>query len=285
MTRKLIVAAGIALVMLQSCGDGFKTSEDGLKYKIHTDNGGEKIKLGDYVTLNMIYKTDGDSVLFDSYKYGQPVRLMMAEPQFKGDLFSALELLSQGDSATFYINADSLMKVFGQQRPAFINEGSFLTFDVKIEKVMSEQQMQEEMNAEAAKQADLEKVNIDKYITDNKLTTETTASGLQYMIRKQGSGDKPSVGDTVFVNFEGRLLNGNKFDATQGRPLEFAIGTGRVIKGWDEAFLLLNKGSKATLIVPSAIGYGPNELGGGAIPAHSTLVFDVELVNIKKAKK
>ncbi len=288
MTRRLLIIAALATALFQSCGDGFKTSEDGLKYKIHTSNEGEKIKVGDFVTLNMVYRTDSDSVLFDTYKIGQAVKLMVVEPSFKGDLMHGLTLLSEADSATFLINADSLFeKTFRFQRPAFIAAGSMLTFQVKIEKVQTKKQMEDEMQAEAAKKATEEKANINKYIGDNKLTTVITASGIQYVITKEGSTEKALVGDTVMVQYTGRLLNGFKFDSSYpaGKPLEFPVGQGVVIKGWDEILQIMSKGAKATVIIPSALAYGASEMGNGAIPAFSTLVFDMELVGIKKAKK
>ncbi len=196
-------------------------------------------------------------------------------------------MLTLNDSATFLINADSLFeKTFNFPRPAFIRAGSYLTFNVKIDKVQSKAQIDEEMKAEAEKQSGVENVNIEKYIAEKKLSTTKTASGLQYVITKQGGAEKAKAGDTVVVHYTGTLLNGNKFDSSvdMGKPLEFPVGQGVVIKGWDEAFTTLTKGTKAKLIVPSALGYGPNAVGNGAIPAFSTLVFDVELVNIKKAK-
>jgi FKBP-type peptidyl-prolyl cis-trans isomerase FkpA len=287
-TKKLLLIAGIAITIFQSCGDGFKTSDDGLKYKIHTKNEGEKIKEGDYVTLQMVYRTDSDSVLFDTYKMGQPVKLQVGVPTFKGDLMHGLMLLTEKDSATFMINADSLFeKTFHFDRPKFIAAGSLLKFEVKVDKVIPKEKMEEEMKAATEKQAQMEKQNIEKYIADKKLTLQTTGSGLMYTIIKEGKGEKPVAGDTVVVHYEGRLLNGNKFDSSYDikKPFEFPVGQGAVIKGWDEALLLLNKGSKATLVVPSHLGYGQQEVGGGVIPAYSTLVFDVELVNVKKAKK
>ncbi len=287
MTKRLLIAAAVAVSMFQACSDGFKTSDDGLQYQIHTSNEGEKIKEGDIVTLQMVYRTDSDSVLFDTYKMGQPIKLMVSAPSFKGDLMSGLKLLTEKDSATFLINADSLFeKTFNFPRPAFIRAGSYLNFAIKVDKVQSKEEIDQEMKAETEKQAALESVNIEKYITDNKLNTTKTASGLQYVITKQGGSEKASVGDTVVVHYTGKLLNGNKFDSSldMGKPLEFPVGQSVVIKGWDEAFLTLTKGTKATVIVPSALGYGPSAVGNGAIPAFSTLVFDVELVNIKKAK-
>lgn len=287
MTKRLLIAAAVAVSLFQACSDGFKTSNDGLQYQIHTENEGEKIKVGDIVTLQMVYRTDSDSVLFDTYKMGQPLKLMVSEPTFKGDLMNGLQLLSEKDSATFLINADSLFeKTFNFPRPAFIRAGSYLTFNIKIEKVQSKAQLEEEMKVEAEKQAGLESVNIEKYVSDNKLSTTKTASGLQYVITKQGGNDKAVAGDTVVVHYTGKLLNGNKFDSSldMGKPLEFPVGQGAVIKGWDEIFTTLTKGTKATVIIPSALGYGASAVGNGAIPSYSTLVFDVEFVNIKKAK-
>ncbi len=287
MTKRLLIAAAVAVSMFQACSDGFKTTDAGLQYQIHTDNEGDRIKEGDIVTLQMVYRTDSDSVLFDTYKTGQAIKLMVGPESFKGDLMNGLKLLTEKDSATFLINADSLFeKTFNFPRPAFIRAGSYLTFNVKVDKVQSKEQIDQEMKAETEKQAALESVNIDKYVADKKLTPTKTASGLLYQITKQGGAEKAVAGDTVVVHYTGTLLNGNKFDSSKdsGKPLEFPVGQGVVIKGWDEAFMLLTKGTSAKLIVPSSLGYGPNAVGNGIIPAFSTLCFDVELVNIKKAK-
>jgi FKBP-type peptidyl-prolyl cis-trans isomerase len=87
----------------------------------------------------------------------------------------------------------------------------------------------------------------------------------------------------VKVNYTGKLLDGTQFDSSEGRdPIEFALGTGRVIKGWDEGIAMMRKGEKAVLIIPSTLGYG--ERGSQRIPPFSTLVFDVELVDFKDAE-
>jgi len=106
-----------------------------------------------------------------------------------------------------------------------------------------------------------------------------TASGLLYIVRAPGEeGLTPTLGARVTVNYEGRFLDGMKFDSSADRngPFTFTVGIGKVIKGWDEAFLTMHKGEKRTLIVPYWLGYG--EKSRPPIPPRATLVFDVELV-------
>ncbi len=112
---------------------------------------------------------------------------------------------------------------------------------------------------------------------------QSTDSGLHYIVTKEGSGDAtPKVGDSVTAHYKGTLLNGVKFDSSydRGEPFVFQVGLGRVIKGWDEAFLDMKKGEKRTLIIPSELGYGARG-AGGSIPANATLLFDVELLDFQ----
>ena len=111
---------------------------------------------------------------------------------------------------------------------------------------------------------------------------EKTASGLFYKIETSGSGDSPTQGQNVSVHYKGSLLDGTVFDSSYKRkePIGFAIGVGQVIKGWDEGIALLSKGAKATLIIPSHLGYGTNG-AGGVIPPNATLKFEVELLDFK----
>jgi len=110
--------------------------------------------------------------------------------------------------------------------------------------------------------------------------TMKTASGLEYTITEKGNGKKPQVGDKVVVHYTGKLLNDTVFDSSKkhGQPFSFKLGAGQVIKGWDEAFLLLQVGDKATIKFGPDLGYGPQAMG--SIPANSTLIFDVELLDV-----
>ena len=111
----------------------------------------------------------------------------------------------------------------------------------------------------------------------------TTASGLQYQVIASGSGASASAGDTAVVHYTGWLEDGTKFDSSvdRGQPFEFQVGIGNVIQGWDEAVTLMQVGDKWKLTIPADLAYGERSVGGGLIPPNSTLIFDVELLDLK----
>jgi FKBP-type peptidyl-prolyl cis-trans isomerase len=108
-------------------------------------------------------------------------------------------------------------------------------------------------------------------------------SGLRYVVRNPGSGTAtPQPGQEIICHYDGRLLDGTRFDSSYegGVPFTFRVGTGAVIKGWDEAFLTMKKGEKRTLIIPHWLGYGDRG-SPPRIPAKATLVFEVELIDFR----
>jgi FKBP-type peptidyl-prolyl cis-trans isomerase len=109
-----------------------------------------------------------------------------------------------------------------------------------------------------------------------------TASGLEYEDEVVGSGDSPKPGQTVVVHYTGRLTNGTKFDSSRdrGAPFTFPIGRGKVIAGWDEGVATMKVGGRRKLTIPSNLAYGPRGVSG-VIPPNATLVFDVELLELR----
>lgn len=302
--KKNLMFLAFAAIALASCSGGFKQGKGGMLYNIHEDKSGTNIKEGDFISVNLIAKTDGDSILFNSYTTGRPIPTVVPKSQFNGDVYSALTLLSEGDSATVKINADSMAKKGQPKPPGF--KGKYIVYQIKVEKVIAKGKLNDAMfqnrvteyfKQVTEKMKKEEPAKIAKYVADNKLNVSKTASGLNYVITKPGSGPTPVAGDTVEVNYTGKLLTGKVFDTSiksiaekdkslfnpqnPYKPIKFPVGNKQVIAGWDEGLMLLNKGAKATFVIPSALGYG--EQGMGPIPPFSTLVFDVELVNIIKA--
>ena len=290
----------LATIGLASCNGGFKKGPGGLLYNIVTDKSGPSIQPGDFLSLNFILKNDADSVMASSYQMGHPVPLPMQKSQSKGDIFAGLSMLSEGDSAVIKLNIDSISK--GHPKPPGL-KGKYEVYTIKVEKVIAKGNLSTQVFqgrvqdylkglSDGAKKQ--EPGNIKKYITDNKLKVVTTPSGLSYVITTEGTGAKPSAGDTVVVNYTGKFLTGKAFETSVRaeaqkdklpinpmnpyKPIRFPIGVAGMIPGWNEGLMLFNKGTKATMILPSSLAYG--EQGNGPIQPFTPLVFDVELVDI-----
>jgi FKBP-type peptidyl-prolyl cis-trans isomerase len=137
--------------------------------------------------------------------------------------------------------------------------------------------MREALNAENPQLSTDDEMTIAQtYGTAHKLP-----SGLRYLVRAAGTGDAtPHSGDEVICHYAGRLLDGTQFDSSyqRGAPFVFRLGTGAVIRGWDEAFLTMHKGEKRTLIIPHWLAYG-DKGSPPKIPRKATLVFEVELID------
>lgn len=131
-----------------------------------------------------------------------------------------------------------------------------------------------QMNAESKKKGE-------EFLANNAKRPEITTlpSGLQYEVLKEGNGRKPIATDRVKCHYEGTLIDGTVFDSSIKRGVPAVFGVNQVIKGWVEALQLMSEGSKWRLFIPSNLAYG-NQQAGDMIPPHSTLIFDVELLQI-----
>lgn len=145
---------------------------------------------------------------------------------------------------------------------------------------------QNKQKADAAKsqeEAAQNKIAGEKFLAENKTKegVQTTESGLQYIVLKEGTGEKPTTASKVKVHYHGTLIDGTVFDSSvdRGEPTEF--GVTQVIKGWTEGLQLMKEGAKYKFFIPSDIAYGASPRPGGAIKGNSTLIFDVELLEVK----
>ena len=162
-------------------------------------------------------------------------------------------------------------------------EDAALTMEEAQGLVMSfQQRMMAKQQEDQMKKAQENKAEGDSFLAENKSKEGviTTESGLQYKVLTEGSGSSPTAQDRVSVHYEGRLINGEVFDSSiqRGVPTEFNVGG--VIKGWTEALLLMKPGSKWQLYIPSELAYG-SQGSGPQIGPNATLIFDVELLEIK----
>jgi len=187
---------------------------------------------------------DGKHTVFGNVVEGQDVVDAVAQ----GDTMDEIEILRVGDAANKF-NAIEAFRVFEGERE---------------KRIVAERE---------AARAELDKLA---------LGFDETNSGLRYKVIQKGDGKKAQKGNMVSVHYKGQLADGTVFDSSYKRnqPLDFQVGVGQVIPGWDEGICLLNVGDKARLVIPSDLGYGAAG-AGGVIPPDATLIFDVELMGIK----
>ena len=296
--NKLKMWAIVALVAgVAACNKnpykGYEKTETGLLYKFHRQSSdAKKPSVGDFAHMEISYFTDQDSMLFSSEKFGSKFVIKVDEPAYKGDIMEGIAMMASGDSASFLVSADSFyVHNVGGTLPGDITPGSKIRFEIRMERVQTLEELEKEKQENARMQSEKEKQEIDAYLAENKITAQPLESGLIIVEKVKGNGKKPQNGQKVKVNYTGKLLDGKVFDTSieadakaagvynPQRPyqaFEFTLGAGQVIRGWDEGIAQLSVGSKATLIIPSVIGYGPQDMG--IIPPYSTLVFEVELV-------
>lgn len=311
--KKSLVILFAATIGLAACNNE-KKGPGGLLYTIHSTENKPKIKEGDFVKIDFIQKNDKDSIINSTYDVDQARVFPVAKPMYGGDMNDVLFNFAEGDSVTFKLNIDTMVKHSGQPRPEQLKNDKYLVFTVKIHKVFSKKPNEADSTFQARAndffEADYkasldqkkksEEAKIKKYIADNNLKTTTTASGLHYVITKEGTGAKPVMGDTAIVNYVGKFTHkktdgqDNVFDTSieevakktmppnpmkQFGPAPIPLSEG-IALGFVEALKLVGKGGKITAIMPSKLGYG--EQGGGPIGPYAPLVFEIEITDIKK---
>ncbi len=159
-----------------------------------------------------------------------------------------------------------------------------MTFD-EAKRIVNEYfaKLEAEMQAEAAKQGEVNRKNGEAFLTENakREGIKVTESGLQYEVLESGKGDSPKASDNVEVHYTGKLIDGTVFDRSVERGVPASFGVTQVIPGWVEALQLMHEGDKWRLYIPSDLAYGPNG-AGGVIGPNMTLIFDVELLRVIK---
>ena len=288
MKRSIYLAAMSLLLsaMVISCGQkspfpGYKSTETGLYYKEIVKGTGEALELNDVIRVNLAYYIN-DSLLFSTNELPEPAYDLVHESLFQGDIYEGFRMMHVGDSMSFMINADS---VFRKQFrapiiPEYVTPEAYLRWEVKVEEATTEEAYQQKKMEEAAALQQQANDEFKAYLSANGITAEPQESGLVYVCTKKGKGPKPGYKQKVKVHYTGKLLDGTVFDSSvdRGEPIEFELGVGRVIPGWDEGIALMSKGEKGVLYIPSNLAYGARQ-AGDLIKPYSNLMFEVELVD------
>ncbi len=279
--KKILALAvfAVALIYLSGCSNNPKvvTKENGLKYTEDTVGTGKEAKVGDLVSIKFnawIIKdstenpfknwtkdsTRAKQSIGSTDKMGKPYKFLLKEGTFIKGSVEGIAGMKVGGTRTIIIPSEL---AYGKQGIGPIPPNTDLKAVITL------------VDAKEPVIANIWNVDTTKY--------KTTKDGLKYAIIQEGTGAQPDSGDLVTVNYSGYLAkDSTKFDSSVERdePLIFKLGSRMMMKGWEEGIALLKKGGKARLVIPPALGFGaqPNRV----IPPNSTLIFDVELVDIKK---
>ena len=264
-----------------------KPLESGVYYIEEVRGSGRKPAPGDMATVHFIVSTVNGDTLYSSYAQDRPMTWEAGKIFDNEGATEALNMMSKGTKAMVIVPSE---QAFGEQgrgqmvapHTSLIYELEMVDFKTKAAYEAEQEAIRKKADEEKNKARDQEAANLASYISKNKITTQPTASGLYYIETKAGTGEQAASGKTVKVHYTGTLLNGQKFDSSldRGEPIEFVLGQGQVIQGWDEGIAMMKEGGKSRLIIPSNIAYGPQGRMP-TIPPSSTLVFDVELVEVK----
>lgn len=282
----LLSALFLMLSLLTGCSNapkGYQATDNGLYYRLFTNNGGENPQIGDLLELTMSCSVNDTVVILPLTKNIIP----MTEPSFWSDFVEGFSMMHKGDSASFIVDIDSsFVNLFGYNTlPPQFSSTDIMRFEVRLDDFYPESEFRFRMieNIKKNYPAETEKAasELNAYLEKNGVVAQPTSTGLYYVKTQDGTGEKPSKGSTVKAHYTGYLLDGTVFDTSieRGEPIEFVLGVGQVIPGWDEGIALMSKGEKAVLYIPYYLAYGDRDLG--VIPPFSNLVFEVELIDFK----
>jgi FKBP-type peptidyl-prolyl cis-trans isomerase len=256
---------------------------------------GRQMQKGDMVKMNFTISTIEGKKVYSSLDRNQPITFEYGKPFDTKGFEECVSKMKKGSKASFVVPSEM---AFGEKGRKDMNGAeiippfSTMLYEVEIldlqtkaqvEKENADKKAKDEAEAKAAEKN--EPALIQNYVKEKNITVKPDANGIYYVEKVKGKGAKAVAGKKVSVHYTGRLLNGTVFDSSLERkpaqPYEFTLGKGEVIKGWDEGIALMNEGGKATLIIPSKLGYGASG-NGTVIKPFSPLVFDVELVKVSK---
>jgi FKBP-type peptidyl-prolyl cis-trans isomerase len=301
--KKILIAAAALLMMAgfsTSCkrGElkGFKQTQDGLNYKFHVKTKNPLAQENDIIVAE--YWTYDE---LEAYKKGEsqytnagspePI-LQVMEAQYPGDMMDAFKMVRKGDSVTFAFCLETMSK-HNPGMPMDPNN-KYMIYTFKIHGVYTEEEFELKMMEDQIVGETEEAEKLEAYVTEKGITVKPNDDGVYVIVRTKGNGAVAAKGKRAHVNYVGTLLDGTLFDTSiekvaqehdawnpqrQYIPLAYTVGVGEMIRGWDNAVEGMRVGTKATLIIPSNMAYGAQ--GRGSILPFSTLIFDIDVVNVE----
>lgn len=285
----------ILIIFFHSCKNengrypGFTQTASGLNYKLYSfGEGKQKPSKDEYIKLSLLYQTEKDSVFLNTQTQNPTGTVILSATDMiaAGQLGEGILNLNEDDSAAFVLSAGNLFPYFFKSEiPAFLTKTSMVKVSVKLKAILTKEKYAEEIKRykEILETWEVEEQRrIQQYIKENKLQATQQPNGMYYVSLSEGTGPAVETGNTVEVNYRGCFLNGQQFDCTDKGPFEFKVGDEfQVIWGLQQGIKLMKRGGKAKFIIPSYLAFGENGSSTGIVPPNSTLIYEVELLNVK----
>ena len=312
---KNLIGLIFSLLLIMGCDKlSYRKTPGGMHYQLFPSKSGKSIVVSNFIKLSITQKIN-DSVYFSTHGK-MPLYRRVNETSFPYDISEVWTKLKTGDSVVSIQMMDTFIRRNPESIPPQFKKGDRVITYLKIldvfandsiarldneaemkkdeprrKKEMEEQmtkaekQRKEQMEkdeAELKKTGEIEKElkEMDAYLASKKINAKKTGRGTYVQIKQEGSGPIAAVGDTLTVKYTGRkLVNDSVF---QSSTASFPLGKGEMIAGWDEGLLLFKKGGKGTLFIPGFLAFGKNPQPGSPFAPFDALIFDVEIVDIKK---
>ena len=277
-----------AIIMFTACTEqfsGYKKTKDGLLYKFYNQNtSATQPKLTDFMKVDMACYLN-DSLYYDWQGSQHEVYTQLQKPIFKGDLQEAYAMMHVGDSASFYVKADSVAILYYEKDPNAVglNPEDLFRYEVKLLEVKSEEEFLADVEKMKASMMAESRKALEDYLDAKGINVAPDSTGIYIIPMETGKGQFPKKGDKVEVDFSTTLLNGQLVGSTFDGPdkLSFVLGEGITIKGWEEIVPKMRLGDRVKAIIPFDMAYGEHSVG--SIPAYANLVYDIKLLKITTA--
>jgi FKBP-type peptidyl-prolyl cis-trans isomerase FkpA len=282
---KAIFFGLLTIILCAGCSryPGYKKLTPEIYYAlIQFDDQGKKLLPGDYITIRLEYRTQKDSLFFSGLR-----KVKLSAPSDDAAVDNCFLKMNRGDSAVFILPAEKFFKnTLKRSIPEFITRGEIMKMNVRLLEIQSEKEFQVEKQMFikwTAELSEYENLVLQQFLREETSGIEAKPEGFYMITLRQGNGKKVAKGNHLWVNYEGKFLNGKFFDGTyrSHEPVDFIYGTGFVlISGLEQALSYMSEGEKAMIILPSDLAFGGTGDQAGIIPPYTSLIYVLEIVKI-----
>ena len=285
--RKIVIPL-ILVLLFTACNfsskhPGYSKTWSGIYYKLLTLGETDRKAIeGDYITIDISYKTLKDSVFFTGHR-----KLQLTKPDFEGSIDECFTMLNKNEKGEFIIGTnDFFARTLQSPIPSFLKKDKEMKVEIQMLDIQTTKDYENQKKAFLKwieDFGDYEKEILSQYINEKKIAIPPTPSGIYYLKMKAGDGRKVKLGDTLVIDYEGRFLDGKFFDSTikRNEPFYYVYGSEwQLIKGLEEVVGKMEEGEKAIAILPSELAFGNTGSTTGIVPPFTSLIFEIEIKKI-----